>query len=107
MAIRTILVFTREISALRPKLSNAEHTLDRLRAGMKDNKERVGELSDVVDPIRELEGKMRAYYEAMQDLVMDDEKKKLAEEQDAESGRKRRIQRKKMGFGESETEELV
>ena len=43
----------------------------------------------------------------MQELQLNEEKKKLAEEEEAETGRKRRIQRKKMGFGESETEELA
>lgn len=106
MAIRTILGFTRDAGELRPKLSAIENTLDRIRSMMKDNKELVGSLSKEVAPIRDLEGKMRAHFEAMQEMVMIAEKKKIAEEEEAESGRARRIQRKKMGFGETETEEL-
>ena len=106
MAIRTILGFTRTVAELRPKLSQIENTLNRVREGMKENKELVDNLSTEVTPIRDLEGKMRGHYEDMQELQLNEEKKKLAEEE-AETGRKRRIQRKKMGFGESETEELA
>ena len=107
MAIRTILGFTRTVAELRPKLSQIENTLNRVREGMKENKELVDNLSTEVTPIRDLEGKMRGHYEDMQELQLNEEKKKLAEEEEAETGRKRRIQRKKMGFGESETEELA
>ena len=107
MSIRTILGFTRDVGDLRPKLSKLENTLDRVRDGMKDNKDRVGILSKEVNPIQELEGKMRAHYEEMQEIEMEAEKQKIAEEEEEQTGRQRRIQRKKMGFGETESEELA
>ena len=102
MAIRTILGFTRDLGDLRPKLSKIESILDRIRDGMKDNKERVGTLSEQIAPIEDLEGKMRAHYEGIQEQDRNEEKRKIAEEEEEQSGRKRRIQRKKMGFGENE-----
>ena len=45
---------------------------------------------------------MRAHYEVMQDLQLEDEKQRLASEEEADTGRKKRVQRKKMGFGESD-----
>ncbi len=107
MAIRTILGFTRDVADLRPKLSKIESTLDRIRDRMKDNKELVGTLSKEVAPIEDLEGKMRAHYEAIQEQEREAEKKNIEAEEDEQSGRKRRIQRKKMGFGENENEELA
>ncbi len=107
MAIRTILVFTRDVADLRPKLSKIESALDRIRDRMADNKELVSTLSKEVAPIEDLEGKMRAHYEAIQEQEREAEKKNIENEEDELSGRKRRIQRKKMGFGESENENLA
>jgi predicted nucleic acid-binding Zn-ribbon protein len=107
MAIRTILGFTRDLADLRPKLSKIESTLDRIRDRMKDNKELVGTLSKEVAQIEDLEGKMRAHYEAIQEQEREAEKKNIEAEEDEQSGRKRRIQRKKMGFGEDGNEELA
>ena len=92
--------FTRDLGDLRPKLSKIESILGRVRDGMKDNKERVSTLSEEIAPIEDLEGKMRAHYEGIQEQERNAEKKKIEEEE--QSGRKRRIQRKKMGFGENE-----
>jgi hypothetical protein len=104
MAIRTILGFTRDLGDLRPKLSKIESILGRVRDGMKDNTERVSTLSEEIAPIEDLQGKMRAHYEGIQEQERNAEKKKIEEEEEEEeqSGRKRRIQRKMMGFGEKE-----
>ena len=45
---------------------------------------------------------MRAHYEGIQEQERNAEKKKIEEEEKEQSGRKRRIQRKMMGFGEKE-----
>jgi hypothetical protein len=102
MAIRTILGFTRDLGDLRPKLSKIESILGRVRDGTKDNTERVSTLSEEIAPIEDIEGKMRAHYEGIQEQERNAEKKKIKEEEEEQSGRKRRIQRKKMGFGENE-----
>ena len=72
---------------------------------MKANKVIVDNLSKEVAPIQDLEGKMREHYEDMQELQLNEEKRKIAEEE--ETGRKRRIQRKKMGYGEGDTAEPI
>ena len=79
MAIRTILVFTRDVADLRPKLSKIESALDRIRDRMADNKELVSTLSKEVAPIEDLEGKMRAHYEGLQEQERNAEKKKIEE----------------------------
>ena len=106
MAIRTILGFTRDIEDLRPKLFKIENTLERIRTVMKDNKERVGILSVEVAPIEDLEGRMRSHYEAMQELELAAEKRKIAEEENEQSGRSHRIKRTRMGFGADDADEL-
>ena len=106
MAIRTILGFTRDIEDLRPKLFKIENTLERIRTVMKDNKERVGILSVEVAPIEDLEGRMRSHYEAMQELELAAEKRKIAEEENEQSSRSHRIKRKRMGFGADDADEL-
>ena len=93
--------FTRDLGDLRPKLSKIESILGRVRDGTKDNTERVSTLSEEIAPIEDIEGKMRAYYEGIQEQERNAEKKEIEEEEE-QSGRKRRIQRKKMGFGENE-----
>ena len=94
--------FTRDVSELRPKLVQLENTLTRLREALANNEELVGNLSQEVEPRRDLETKMRAHFEVMQDLQLEDEKQRLAAEEEADTGRKRRVQRKKMGFGEND-----
>ena len=91
--------FTKDVSELRPKLIQLENTLDRMRATLTDNKELAANLSQKVEPIQDLEGKMRAHYEIMQDLQLEDEKKRLAAEAEAEAGtgRKMRTERKEIG----------
>ena len=74
---------------------------------MKANKEIVDNLTKEVAPIQDLEGKMCEHYEDMQELQLNEEKRKIAEEEEEKTGRKRRIQRKKMGYGESDTAELI
>ena len=106
MSIRTILGFTRDIEDLRPKLFKIENTLERIRTEVKDNKERVGILSVEVAPIEDLEGRMRSHYEAMQELELAAEKRKIAEEENEQSGSNHRIQSKRKGFGEDNADEL-
>ena len=91
--------FTKDVSELRPKLTQLENTLDRIRTTLTDNKELVGNLSQEVEPIQELERKMRAHYGVMQDLQLEDEKRRLAAEAEAEAGtgRKMRTERKEIG----------
>jgi hypothetical protein len=73
---------------------------------MKDNKEHVGILSVDVFPIEDLEGGMRSHFEAMQELELAAEKRKIAEEENEQSGRSHRIKRKRMGFGADDADEL-
>ena len=92
MSIRFVLQFTREATTLRPRLTQVESELTRLHQSMANRKKAVDDLAQQVVPIKEQESKMRLYYEQLQDLKIQEEKKEqeLAEQQ--------RIQPKKRGF---------
>jgi hypothetical protein len=68
---------------------------------MKDHKDSVETLSTEVAPMAEKEEKMRLYLEELKRYQMDMEKKAYTDEQEDESTKKRRIQRKKMGLDET------
>jgi len=95
MAIRTFMGFSQNISTLRPKLDQVENVLNRIRLNLQTHKERIENLNIELNPIQELEQKMRTHYEIIQDLALDEEKKNLEEEKEAGSGGKRTIERKK------------
>jgi len=95
MAIRTFIGFSQNISTLRPKLDQIDKVLNRIRLNLQTNKERIENLNLDLSPIQDLEQKMRTHYEIIQDLALDEEKKNLREEKEAESGGKRTIERKR------------
>ena len=92
MSIRFVLRFTRDATDLRPKMTEVVRELTKLRKNMADRKKKVEILAQQVAPIKEQENKIRLYYEQLEDLKIEEEKKeqKLAEEQ--------KIQPKQRGF---------
>jgi len=58
MAVRSILFFTRESTGIAPKLMKIEADLERWRGGMGDKKKIVADLTEIVDPLREREGRL-------------------------------------------------
>jgi len=98
MGIRSTLHFSKGAADLRPKLTEVERNLKRLRDGMGDRKKAVAELTQAVAPIKEQETQMRLYYEQAQEMNIEHEKREQADSEEEEAGRKRRIQRKKMGY---------
>jgi chromosome segregation ATPase len=103
MAIRSTLHFSREAADLRPKLNEVERELNRLRNGTQERKKAIQTLSLEVAPIKEKETQIRLYYEQLQAMDLEYEKKEHAQTEKAEAEKRRRIQRKRMGFENSET----
>jgi len=104
MCIRSILAFTNSATELRPKLTEIERQLGNLRDGMKERKDKVADLNEVVSPLKDREGRMRSYFDQMKKLELDDQKEQMAAQAEEESKRTRRIQRKKMGYEDEEEE---
>ena len=99
MAVRSILFFTRESTGIAPKLMKIESDLEKWRGGMADKKKIVAELTVVVDPLREREGRLRMYYDSLKNMEVDHEKNEAKQSEEQEQARKKRVQRKKMGYG--------
>jgi hypothetical protein len=99
MAVRSILFFTRESTAIAPKLMKIESDLEKWRGGMGEKKQAVTELTTVVDPLREREGRLRMYYDSLKNMEVDHEKNAAKATEEQEQARKKRVQRKKRGFG--------
>lgn len=99
MAVRSILFFTRESSGMSPRLMKIESDLEKWRGGMGEKKKAVDALNTIVTPLREKEGKLRMYYDSLKNMEVDHERNSAQENEEAEQERKKRVQRKKMGFG--------
>ena len=64
-----------------------------------DKRKIVQDLTVIVDPLREREGKLRMYYDSLKNMEVDHEKNEAKASEEQEQARKKRVQRKKMGFG--------
>lgn len=102
MAVRALLNFTRESATMGPKLHKLESDLQKLRDGMREREKTVKDLTVIVEPLREREGRIRAYYDALKDLEVETERESQKTGEEQEAAKKRRIQRKKMGIDEEE-----
>jgi chromosome segregation ATPase len=98
MSIRSILFYTREATALRPRMAEIDRELYRLREGMGEKKKAVEELVHAVAPLKEKEEKLRVYYEDIRSIELEADRKAFAEAETEDTERRKRIQRKKMGF---------
>jgi hypothetical protein len=98
MAVRSIPVFSRETAGIAPRLMKIEADLEKWRGGMAEKKKIVTDLTTVVDPLREREGRLRTYYDSLKNMEVDHEKNEAKMTEEQEQARKKRVQRKKMGF---------
>ena len=102
MIVRCFLSFTREAASLAPKLAKIESDLTRLQEEMPDKKKRVSDLAAVVYPLRDREGKLRAYYDGLRNMELEQERaatQSEGEEQAEEQAeKKKRGQRRLMGL---------
>jgi hypothetical protein len=69
-----------------------------MQEGMDEKRSTVKELSVIVDPLRERESKLRVYYEALKNIELEFERESTQKAEKDEAEKRKRIQRKKMGF---------
>ena len=98
MSVRSILIFTREASSMGPRLQKVEISLAKLREGMDEKKKIVRELSQVVDPLKARESRLRVYFEGLKNMELQYERESAEKAAKDEAEKRKRIQRKKMGF---------
>jgi hypothetical protein len=72
--VRTLLIYSRESSELRPKFDTADRNLKQIRDGMAGQKKRVAELTKKVDPLQLRFDQMSELYEAGKKIEDDDER---------------------------------
>lgn len=98
MSVRSILMFTREASDMAPKIQKLDMSLSKIREGMDDKKKLVKDLTVIVDPLREREGRLRAYYEEIKNIELAYERETADKEEKDEAEKRKRIQKKRMGL---------
>ena len=99
MAIRSILHFTREAAELRPRLAELDRELRKRREASEEVRKQVATLVAEIAPIRAREIAVRSYQEELTGVVLEHERRQHEQSSDDEASRRKRIQRKKMGFG--------
>ncbi|MEE2833581.1 MAG: hypothetical protein VYD18_14580 [Candidatus Latescibacterota bacterium] len=95
MTVRSILMFTGEMA---PKVQKLDMMLNKIRDGMAEKKKIVKDLAVIVDPLRAREGKLRDYYEQIKEIELTYERESAEKGEKDEAEKRKRIQRKKMGF---------
>ncbi len=98
MSVRSILMFTRHASEMAPKIQKLDMALTKIRDGMGEKKKIVKELTVMVDPLRSREGKLREYHERVKNIELTNKRETANKEEKDEADKRKRIQRKKMGF---------
>ena len=96
MSVRSIIAFSNEVTDLRPKLTEIERRLNRVRDGMQSHQAKVDKLSESVRPLKQQERNLRSYHDEIKRLELDMEREKLVSEQDKEGKKELNIQRKKL-----------
>lgn len=97
MTVRSILMFTRQAGEMAPKVQNLDMMLNKIRNGMAEKKN-VEDLAVIVDPLRAREKKFRDYYEQIKEIELTYEREPAKKGEKDETEKRKRIQRKKMGF---------
>ncbi len=98
MSVRSILFFTREASTMAPRLQKVDMDLNKRREGLAEKKKVVQDLNVIVDPLKNREGKLRAYFEVLKGIEIAHERQETEQSEKSEEEKRKRIQRKRMGF---------
>ena len=95
---RCILSYTNQAAKIRPRLEEMEKELAKHREVIFQRKKVVDDLIQAIAPLREREEKWRLYYEELKKIELEVTRKLAQTQVQEETERKKRIQRKKMGF---------
>ena len=98
MTVRSILLFTREAAGISSRLIKVETDLAKLSDRMGEHKQVVRALNTVVTPLRVREERLRNYYDRLRNMELEHDRAAQKAEEEEELARKKRVQRKKMGF---------
>ena len=96
--VRSFLVYSKEAAELQPKLTRVDKELTRLREKVEPKKKLISQLHKETVPLREKEQAFDAFFQALRQAELDEEKKEVAEERENKADKKRTMQRRSMGF---------
>ena len=97
--VRSFRHYLKESSELQPKLAKVDKELTRLRETIGPKKKTINELNKAISPLREKEQEFDAFFQALRQIELDQEKEEVAEERETSAAIKRNLQRRSMGFG--------
>ena len=87
MSVSCIIIFSKEVRNLQPKLTAVDSKLNRLRDGKEGSQSTVAELSELISPLMQQESNLQSYYDEMKELTLQLEREQFASEQ-SERGEK-------------------
>ena len=99
LILRSFRLYLKKSSELQPKLAKVDKELTRLRETIGPKKKTINELNKAISPLREKEQEFDAFFQALRQTELDQEKEEVAEERETSAAKKRNLQRRSMGFG--------
>ena len=102
IVVRSFLLYSKEASELQPKLNRVNKELNRLREKIEPKKKLISQLNKEIVPLREKEKEFDDFFQTLRQVELDEEKKEVAEERESSADKKRKLQRRRMGFGDSD-----
>ena len=96
MSVRSITAFSKNLSKLRPKLTQIERRLDRVHDGMESHQSKIVGLSESVSPLQQQESKLQSYYNEIRRLELKLERDNLVSEHSEKSKKELEIRQKNL-----------
>ena len=92
MSVSCIIVFSKEVRELLPKLTVVESKLNRLRDGKESSQSTVAELSELISPLKQKEANLQSYFDEIKELTLLLEREQFISEQSEEGEKNLTIQ---------------
>ena len=99
LIVRSFRLYLKKSSELQPKLAKVDKELTRLRETIGPKKKTINELNKAISPLREKEQEFDAFFQALRQTELDQEKEEVAEERETSAAINKNLQRRSMGFG--------
>ena len=96
MSVRSITAFSKTLSEMRPKLTEVERRLDRVRDGMEIHQSKLAGLSKSVSPLQQQKSDLQSYYDEIRNLDLKLEQEKIVSEKSKEGKKELDIRRKNL-----------
>ena len=92
MSVNGIIVFSKEVRELLPKLTAVQSKLNRLSDVKESSQSTVAELSELISLLKQRESNIQSYYDEMKELTLQLEREQFISEQSGEMEKDLNIQ---------------